>query len=85
MAGASIKILEEEEMLEKELYTKETTWGTHWVSKGLGKHTGKFIAQSRGAGGAEGYFQVKDTLEEAKAVVDRETTPIIDDEPPIKF
>ena len=71
--------------MKKELYTKETTWGTHWVSHGFGKHTGKFIAQSRGAGGARGYFVVKDTLEEAKAVVDRETRPIVDDEPPIKF
>jgi len=72
-------------MLKEELHVKETAWGTHWVSEGFGKYTGKFIAQSRGSGGAPGYFTVKDTLEEAKAVVDRETAPIINDEPPIKF
>ena len=60
----------------KELYAKETNWGYHWVSEGFGKHDGKFIAQSRGAGGARGYFAVCDTLEEAKAVVDRETKPL---------
>jgi len=72
-------------MLKKELYAKETSWGTHWVSEGFGKHEGKFIAQSRGAGGARGYFKPCDTLDAAIAVVDRETAPIINDEPPIKF
>ena len=62
-------------MKNKELYTKETNWGAHWVSRGFGKHAGKFIAQSRGAGGARGYFFVKDTLEEAKAIVDDRTKP----------
>lgn len=71
--------------MKKELYVKETNWGTHWVSEGFGKHDGKFIAQSRGAGGARGYFEVFDSLAEATAFVDRRTIPIVNDEPPIKF
>ena len=63
-------------MRKKDLYAKETNWGFHWVTEGFGKHEGKFIAQSRGAGGAKGYFKVCDTLEEAKAWVDRQTRPL---------
>ena len=62
--------------MQKELYEIETSWGGHWVTEGFGKYTGKFVAQSRGAGGAEGYFKVFDTLDEAKNYVDQQTKPL---------
>ena len=67
-------------MRAKILYEKETNWGYHWVSKGFGKYEGKFIAQSRGAGGAKGYFRVFDTEEEAKAHVEHSTRPLPKDD-----
>ena len=63
-------------MRQKDLYAKETNWGYHWVTKGFGKHKGKFTAQSQGAGGAKGYFKVFDTFEKAKAWVDGQTRPL---------
>lgn len=62
--------------MQKELYTKETNWGTHTVTAGYGKNTGKFVAQSFGHGGARGYFRVFDTLEQATAFVDDRTKPL---------
>jgi len=62
--------------MRKPLYEKETNWGTHEVTEGFGKYTGKFVAQSRGWGGARGYFRIFETFEEAKAHVDRQTRPL---------
>ena len=60
----------------KDLYTKETNWGTHFVTAGFGKYSGKFLAQSIGAGGARGYFIVCESLEDAVTAIEKNTAPL---------
>lgn len=66
--------------MKKAIYEQETTWGVHTVTEGCGKYAGKFIAQSRGHGGARGYFRVFDTADAATAHIDSQTRPIRQDE-----
>jgi len=63
-------------MAKRELYERETNWGVHTVTEGFGKHTGKFIAESRGWGGKAGYFKVCETEQEARDYVDSQTRPL---------
>jgi len=62
-------------MRPQELFRSETQWGVHRIVEGFGKHTGKFIAESSGWGGARRYFRIFDTFEDAKAFVEWQTRP----------
>ena len=62
-------------MRPKELLKAETQWGVHRIVEGFGKYTGKFIAEISGWGGAQRYFRVFESLEDAKTYVEKQTRP----------
>lgn len=59
-------------------YRKETPWGTHEVTKGMGRMAGKFIVVSTSGTGVR-QFHPYNTFEEAKAFIDARTAPLPDE------
>jgi hypothetical protein len=60
----------------KEIVRIETAWGIHTVTPGRGKYEGQFVAESRGWGGARGYFRAFSTEAAAAEHIERQTRPL---------